>query len=57
MEMYNEEDIIEQIYLTIDSPEGKGSYELMVGADMAKKRIQSLIERSDALIAKAKDHD
>lgn len=57
MEMYNEEDIIEQIYLTIDSPEGKGSYELMVASDMAKKRIESLIERSDALIAKAKDHD
>lgn len=57
MEMYREEDIIEDIYNSVDSPEGQGKYQLMASEREVKNRINRVISRADEMVAKAKDHD
>lgn len=49
-EMVRNEDIIDSIYDIIDSPKGRGNYELMVDETNARHRIESIIETADELI-------
>lgn len=56
-EMTRNEDIVDSIYDLIDSPKGRGKYQLMTEEERANAIIDSLMSRADELIATYKKSD
>lgn len=56
MELYREEDFVEDFYTIVGSPEGKGRYQLMADSKDVKDKIKTLQENIDDMIKRAKDH-
>lgn len=53
-EMVRNEDIIDRVYEIVDSPKGRGEYELMIDESNAKEIVTLIQEQADNLIAKYK---
>ena len=56
-EMMMNEDLIDVVYDLIDSPKGRGKYELMTDEDRARGVVTDIQNRVDSLIAKYKISD
>lgn len=54
IEMERNEDLIDIIYRIIDSPKGRGQYQIMAEELYARNVVESIIENVDSLIAKYK---
>lgn len=53
-EMMRNEDLIDAVYDLIDSPKGRGKYELMTDENRARAIVEQIKDRTDSLIAKYK---
>lgn len=56
MEMYNKEDIVARFYNLVDSPKGRGHYELTSDDENVAQILADLIDDVDNIIARAKNH-
>lgn len=56
MELYNNEDIIARFYTLINSPKGRGEYELTSDDENVAAILEDFIDDVDNLIARAKNH-
>ena len=54
IEMERQEDLIDIIYRIIDSPKGRGQYQIMAEELYARNAVEDIIENADAMIAKYK---
>ncbi len=54
-EMVRNEDLIDSVYDTVDSPKGRGKYELAVETKFMQRKIDEIILRADELIDKYKN--
>ena len=53
-EMVRNEDMVDAVYDIIDSPKGRGKYELQTDEEKAEAKIQEIMSHADELIAKYK---
>lgn len=56
-EMMRNEDLIDAVYDIIDSPKGRGKYQLMTDENRARYIVEEIAGRADELIATYKKHD
>jgi hypothetical protein len=54
LEMSRNEDLIDTVYDLIDSPKGRGKFQLMTEEKRARRTIESIINQADDLISKYK---
>lgn len=54
LEMVRHEDIIDTVYDLIDSPKGRGKFQLMSEEKRARRTVDSIMNQADELIAKYK---
>lgn len=56
IEMFNNEDIIARFYNLVDSPKGRGRYELTTDEENASQILADFVDDIDNIIARAKNH-
>lgn len=56
-EMVRQEDVIDDVYSLVDSPKGRGEYELIADEKRAENAIKKVLAQVDDLVAKYKTSD